>query len=273
MTSTPLTTIAEALIEFILSLLRDPSAAATFAADPERTLEQAGLADVCAADVRAVMPVVVDHPHVVVRPPAPEPPVIVYHQPVAHRDPEVIKQITSVAHNYQIDNRSTIVDQSVNQNIWSEGDVLQVFDQEAVLAVGDQSVAAGDDGSIDNSENDVSMGDVSVGNTTTDVAIDDSFNDESTDIDTEVASDIDESFNDQSETLSSSAVVADSHNTTTTVAVESAVESDVESDAESEAESDAGSDPLDVAPADDDFEDDAPPVELEPPLDDDLDQA
>lgn len=66
--TTPLATIADALIEFILSLLRDPAAAAQFAAEPEETLAEAGLSGACAADVRAVVPVVVDRPDVVQRP-------------------------------------------------------------------------------------------------------------------------------------------------------------------------------------------------------------
>ena len=52
MTTTPLATIAEALIEFILSLLRDPQLAADFEADPDKVLARAGLADICATDVR-----------------------------------------------------------------------------------------------------------------------------------------------------------------------------------------------------------------------------
>ena len=52
--TTPLATIADALIEFILSLLRDPEAAAEFEQDPEGTLAANGLSDVCADDVRAV---------------------------------------------------------------------------------------------------------------------------------------------------------------------------------------------------------------------------
>ena len=44
--TTPLATIADALIEFILSLLRDPAAAAQFAAEPAETLAEAGLSAV-----------------------------------------------------------------------------------------------------------------------------------------------------------------------------------------------------------------------------------
>ena len=40
--TTPLATIADALIEFILSLLRDPAAAEQVAADPDEALASAG---------------------------------------------------------------------------------------------------------------------------------------------------------------------------------------------------------------------------------------
>ena len=107
--------------------------------------------------------------------------------PVVREISRIINQFTS------IDARSTIVDQSVNQNIWTEGgDVTQIFDQEAVVASGDDAIAAGDDANLIDSDVDVTVGDVSVGNTTNDgsfntdnsdnSAIDGSFN--GTDIDT-----------------------------------------------------------------------------------------
>ena len=63
--TTPMATIADALIEFILGLLGDPEAAAEFAEDPEGAFEAAGLGDICAADVRSVAPVVIDRPEVI----------------------------------------------------------------------------------------------------------------------------------------------------------------------------------------------------------------
>ena len=222
MTTTPLATIAEALIEFILSLLRDPQLAADFEADPDKVLARAGLADICATDVRQVLPVVVDRPDVVVKPVPVIVPKPVPAKPV--KDPEVVKYLQTVANNYHIDNRSTIVDQSVNQNIWAEGDVTQVFDQEAVLAVGDQSIAAGNNALLDQSSTDVSVGDVAIGNTDTDVAISDSFNDSSTNVDATVDADVAESFNDSSTTTTVDADVTDSFNDTESTTVESKVE-------------------------------------------------
>ncbi|GAA1801424.1 IniB N-terminal domain-containing protein [Agromyces neolithicus] len=157
--NTPVATIADALIAFILSLLRDPDAVEEFNATPQAMLASNGLEGACAADVRAVAPVIIDHPDV-----APKP-----DQPVYPPEPpdEVVKEISRIINQFTtIDNRATVIDQSTNQNIWAEGDVTQIFDQEAVVAVGDDSVAAGDDAAVDNSENEVTMGDVAVGNTT-----------------------------------------------------------------------------------------------------------
>jgi hypothetical protein len=161
--STPVATVADALIAFILSLLRDPAAVEEFDAAPKAVLANNGLADACVEDVQAVKPVIVDHPGVVVKPVPPPPP--------PHDEPDrVIKEIKSIVHQFTtVDARTTIVDQSTNQNIWTNGgDVTQIFDQEAVVASGDGSVAAGDDATIVDSEVDVTVGDVSVGNTTND---------------------------------------------------------------------------------------------------------
>lgn len=214
--TTPLATIADTLIEFILSLLRDPDAAAEFIADPEETLNSEGLAGICVEDVRAVVPVVVERPEVIVRPV----PVPVAVQPaVAPRPepPQVIKEITTIANHFQIDNRSTIIDQSVNQDIWAEGDVTQLFDQEAVVAVGDQALAAGDEAAVDNSETDIAVGDVAIGNTETTTEINDSFTDESTTVEVAVDAEAEDSFNDQSTDVTIDADIDDSFQQDTTV--------------------------------------------------------
>ena len=134
--STPVAVIADALIAFILSLLRDPDAVEGFTADPQAAMMQGGVQDASLADVRAVTPVIVDHPSVTPNPAGPpgppDPPT-----PPGPPDPVVNEIIRLVSQFTTVDNRSTIVDQSVNQNIWTEGgDVTQVFDQEAVVASG-----------------------------------------------------------------------------------------------------------------------------------------
>lgn len=159
----PVETIADALIAFILSLLNDPEAADEFVARPQQVLAEHGLQGACLADVRAVKPVIVDHPDVDEHhnPPPPPP-----GEPSEPGEPSVVNEIVRMIQQYTtIDARSTVVDQSVNQNIWTEGgDVTQLFDQEAVVASGDDSIAAGDDVSVVDSDTDVSMGDVAIGN-------------------------------------------------------------------------------------------------------------
>lgn len=187
--TTPLTTIADALIEFILSLLRDPAAQAEFDENPEAMLARNGLSNVCADDVRAVAPVVIDRPDVHPTPPPPPKPY----------PNDVVKEINTLTQNVTIDNRSTVIDQSVNQNIWAKGDVTQIFDNEAVVASGDGAAAAGDDATVDNSDTEVSTGDINIGNETTDVTVEDSFNDQSTETDNSTETETEDSFNDNSE--------------------------------------------------------------------------
>jgi translation elongation factor EF-G len=182
--STPVATIADALIAFILSLLRDPSAVEEFAAAPKAMLANNGLDDTCAADVRAVKPVIVDHASVAARTVQPQqqqqyPPGTQFDNDPDPTDP--VSEITRILNQFtSIDARTTIIDQSTNQNIWTEGgDVTQIFDQEAVVASGDHAVAAGDDANLIDTDLDVTIGDVSVGNTD----IEGSFNETDTDSD------------------------------------------------------------------------------------------
>lgn len=224
--TTPMATITDALIEFILSLLGDPDAAASFAEDPEGSFESAGLGDICAADVRSVAPVIVDRPDVI-NVPAPHvivhtPPTVIVGPRPAPEEPrhELIREIANIVNNFSIDNRSTILDQSVNQSIWAEGDVTQLFDQDAVVAAGDDSTAGGRDVDIDSSTTDVAAGDIAIGNTDIDVEIEDSFNDHSTDVDVEVEADVEDSANDQSSTMEQVVTVEDSFTQTTQTTVQ-----------------------------------------------------
>ena len=57
--STPVETIADALIAFILSLLRDPDAAAEFHAAPEAAMAAGRVSDACLADVKTVAPIII----------------------------------------------------------------------------------------------------------------------------------------------------------------------------------------------------------------------
>jgi hypothetical protein len=173
--NSPVATIADALIAFILSLLRDPDAAEKFNDDPEGAMAENGVQGASLGDVRDVKPVIIDHPQVDAKPPA-------VSAPRSEAEPnEVVAEIVRIMNQFTtVDARSTIVDQSVNQNIWTEGgDVTQLFDQEAVIASGDHSVAAGNDASTLDQDLDLTVGDVTVGN--------DTYNDSFTDADIDVS--------------------------------------------------------------------------------------
>lgn len=223
--TTPMATIADALIEFILGLLGDPEAAAEFAERPSSSMRSAGLGDICAADVRSVAPVVIDRPEVIsVSPPdvtVNTPPTIVVRPPHPEEPKhELIREIANIVNNFSFDNRATILDQSVNQSIWAEGDVTQLFDQDAVVAAGDESVAGGENVDIDNSTTDIEAGDISIGNTDTDVEIEDSFNDESVDVELDLEADVEDSANDQSSTVEQDVSVEDSFNESTETTID-----------------------------------------------------
>lgn len=229
--SVTLATVADALIEFILSLLRDPEAAAEFEEDPDGMLASRGLSSVSHADVCSVAPVLVDRHDVV---PAPAKPVPVP-TPSHHDTPDnpVVREIKNITNQFTaIDDRDTIVDQSVNQNIWADGDVNQTFGNEANVASGDGSMAAGDDIGIDKTQDNSTTinagGDANIGNDTDVTDIDDSYN-EDTDasVDTDNSTDVslDGSANDSSTNVD----VDDSLNDTSTETTD--VDTTVNSDA------------------------------------------
>jgi hypothetical protein len=258
-------TLANDLVLFLMSLFGNEEAAQEFLDDPERALDEAGLGAVCSADVDAAMPVILDFAPITVNASSFDRSyntggngaatgggaVAVTPPPSGHDDNDhdhdhshAVQQLHNVVNNYSwtstVDDRDTITDQSVNQNIWADGDVEQWFENSSVTASGDRAVAAGDDVDMEDSnnvedsyntdnsndsstDNSVNAGrDASVGNEETD--IDDSFN---TDLDV----DVDDSFNDNSDNSDNSdnrvdnsevSVVEDSYNDeseTTTVDV------------------------------------------------------
>ena len=136
-------------------------------------------------------------------------------------------------YSYTIDDRDTILDQSTNQNIWADGDVHQIFDQEANIASGDQSNAAGGDIDVedsyndshdveydvrdsfnDNSDNSDNSDHSDNSDNSIDVDIEDSLNDESDhSTDNSVDVDLEDSFNDESDHSTDNSVeVEDSFN-------------------------------------------------------------
>ncbi|ORB31503.1 Rv0340 family IniB-related protein [Mycolicibacterium parafortuitum] len=52
--------MANSLLDFVMTLVRDPEAAARYAADPARALAEADLTDVTSADVQNLIPVVAE---------------------------------------------------------------------------------------------------------------------------------------------------------------------------------------------------------------------
>ncbi len=205
--SNPIAVLADALIEFILSLLRDPAAREAFERDPEGMLHAQGFGRLSAADVCSVAPVIYDRPDVV---PHVTPKVVAPSRP---HESETVREVKNIVNqmsyvtnnttsNTNIYNNNTIVDQSVNQNIWADGDVLQVFDQSAVVSTGEGSLAVGGNVVIDESQDSsttiIAGNDAAVGNAF-DVAVTENSHNEATyapTTQTEVEVEVEDSFND-----------------------------------------------------------------------------
>lgn len=233
-------TLANDLVQFLMHLFGDREAIQEFLDDPARALEEHGLGNVCSADVDAAMPVVLDYAPITVNAASfgrahitggnsawagpvgtstghPGSVSTIHaggqggpnydHDDHAHAVQQlhhVVNHFSYTTNTTMLDDRDTVTDQSVHQNIWAHGDVEQWFDNDAVVASGDRAVAAGDDAGVRDSNNirdshdtdhstDNSIhagGDVSIGNEET--AISDSFN-------TDLGLDVDDSFNDNSD--------------------------------------------------------------------------
>lgn len=283
-------TLANDLVQFLMHLFGNRKAIQAFLDDPERALSEHGLGNVCLADVDAAMPVVLDYAPITVNAPSFEreyntgagnvwagagasaghavdaTAVHSGSQGAAHAGrnydqddhAHAVQQLHHVVNHFSyttsttmVDDRDTVTDQSVSQNIWADGDVEQWFDNHAVVAAGDHAVAAGDDADLQDSNNirdsyntdrstdestDNSIhagGDVNIGNEETDIAdsyntdldldVDDSFNDNSDNSDnsdhsdhsvsTDTDLDVQDSFNDNSDNSTQSTVeVEDSFN-------------------------------------------------------------
>jgi len=166
--------MTQSLLDFILNLLRDSDAQAAFLADPDRALADAGLSDVCSEDVSDAMSYVAEyHPVALVGPREYNlgNTAVVQHaedhhdnQGHWHEDHDyrpgphdgVVEHLQYITNNYAYtDSHDTLIDKSVNQNIWNEGVLVQGFDDHSVTAT-DHSVAAGRDVS------DVATGDYDV---------------------------------------------------------------------------------------------------------------
>jgi hypothetical protein len=151
-------TTSTSLIEMLLNLLRDPSALAAYREDPDGFLSSCG--DVAPEDVREALILLQDNQdadfsrdyntggnqiQVPPPPPAPKP------EPGESDHEAAVRYLNTYITENHIDDRDTITDNSINQQIdTGGGDFEQDIDIDSTVASGDGSVAAGDD--IEDSE-------------------------------------------------------------------------------------------------------------------------
>jgi hypothetical protein len=142
-------TVSTSLYELILRLLRDPEALEDFKDDPDAYLASCG--DFSSDDVKDAIELIRDHDDgdsnngrdtVHIAPPS---------DPPAPRDGEseheaAVRYLNTYVTNNYVDDRDTIVDNSINQQIDTDGgDFDQDIDIDSTVASGDGAVAAGDD--------------------------------------------------------------------------------------------------------------------------------
>jgi hypothetical protein len=165
-------TTSTSLIEMLLNLLRDPSALAAYREDPDGFLSSCG--DVSPEDVRESLILLQDNQdadfsrdyntggnqiQVPPPPPAPRP------EPGESDHEAAVRYLNTYITENHIDDRDTITDNSINQQIdTGGGDFDQDIDIDSTVASGEGAVAAGDD--IEDSEivtgNDNTVGDDNV---------------------------------------------------------------------------------------------------------------
>ncbi|WP_156934842.1 IniB N-terminal domain-containing protein [Pseudonocardia spinosispora] len=144
-------TASTSLLDWILSLLRDPDARADFQADPSGYAADHGFDGLTSADVHDALCLIADngsasydhksfndHNHVHYPPPPP-------HEHSHHDAPHYLNHY--ITNNYTtVEDHSTDIDNSVHQNIDTHGgDFDQVIDNDPVVASGDGAVASGGD--------------------------------------------------------------------------------------------------------------------------------
>jgi hypothetical protein len=147
-------TASTSLIDMILNLLRNPGELAAFQENPDAYLDACGAGDITPADLHDALVLADDqdgdfsrdhntggnHIQLPPAPPVPHP-----HPGESDHEAAVRYLNTYVTNNY-VDDRDTIVDNSVNQQVDTHGgDFDQDIDVHSVVASGDGAVAAGDD--------------------------------------------------------------------------------------------------------------------------------
>ncbi|GAY11082.1 IniB N-terminal domain-containing protein [Pseudonocardia sp. N23] len=143
----------QTLIQFLLSLFDDEEQLAAFQANPDAFLASCGFTDLEPGEVQDALVLLNDshdasfdrdyntggnhHPHI---PPPPHP------KPGEDSHDVAVKYLNTYVTNNYVDDRDTIVDNSINQNIDNRGGIFnQDIDVDSVVASGDGSVAAGGD--------------------------------------------------------------------------------------------------------------------------------
>jgi hypothetical protein len=137
------------LLDWILSLLRDPDARAAFQSDPDSYAADHGFQNLSSADVHDALHLIADNSSAsydhkfasasdVHYPPPP-------HYDTHHDAPQYLNNY--ITNNYKIiDEHNTEIDNSVHQHIDTDGgDFDQHIDNDPVVASGDGAVAAGGD--------------------------------------------------------------------------------------------------------------------------------
>jgi hypothetical protein len=140
-------TTSSSLLDWILSLLRDPEARADFSADPHGYAADQGFDNLSADDVRDALTLIADNQssgydhhggHATHMPPPPS----------THQDGDGATYLNNyVTNNYTtVEDHETNIDNSIHQNIDTDGgDFHQVIDNDPVVASGEGAVATGRD--------------------------------------------------------------------------------------------------------------------------------
>ena len=167
-------TASTSLIDMILNLLRNPTELAAFQQNPEAYLDACGAGSVTPADLHDALVLADDsqngdfsrdyntggnHIQLPPAPPAPHP------QPGETEHEAAVRYLNTYVTNNYVDDRSTVVDNSTNQQIDTHGGNFdQNIDVHSTVASGDGAVAAGGDisGSTVTTGNDNQVGDGNV---------------------------------------------------------------------------------------------------------------
>lgn len=190
-----MTTLAGSLLDFILGLFRDPEAAAAFDVNPEKALADAGLSDCTPDDVHALMPMVTDFAptsggHHGGNDKDKDEDDRGHHKPDEDSDKDDDKgddkdddgkdkdhhggngHDVAVIHNSYVENHyNSDVDIDASNSVWAGGDAYAIWGDDTTIATGG-SVAGGRDVSHVSASQDNDV----------DIDVEDSYNDNSTDV-------------------------------------------------------------------------------------------